>query len=1394
MKDFFYDELNKELEINANLDEDAGTISGTLTNDSNSQLTGNLNESQDITECIYGKLNNLVELQEYKGWTSETIEVIVDNKYHIIKANLFTASFASKEYVDEKIKILRQYTDEQLNKVNVNIDNLVLKTDETNRQVNQIKLDLSSLDEALQKEIKDRTNAINTEATTRKEEDDKLAQSISDETNARIEQDTVLLNSINSEIEERNKADASLQDKIDKESATRKTADQALQSGIDSNLEKINQEIQDRTNSDNTLQSNIDNLSNTKLDISNADRNVMTELSVDTNGDNVYLNKDYINLKTLTTSNNQNQIELATKTQAGLMSMSDYSTLYDLKDRVADLESKTTRLLYTEKTNPTAEDINNFVIGLGYIKPFSGVAVVVDKTYHIWHYYENDNIGWQDDGLDTVNTFTNTNAGIIKGAEVDGKVYAETDGTGSVFGWGSLKGRVSTNETNITSLQTDLQSEITNRENADNALSERITTNSNNLITETNERKSADENLQSQITQNKTDISDEITNRQAADKTLQDNIDTNTQSITTINNTLKTYGNIVAHNVNEFATAEQGSKADSALQPKDNITELTNNAGYTKVESSTTNGNIKIDGNETVVYNDTNIKSDITDLQNNKVDKVEGKQLSTNDFTNDYKSQVEANTTARHTHTNKAILDTITETLINSWNDKVSQTQLTTELNKKQDKLISGTNIKTLNNESLLGEGNIDITSAQWGNITGDLSNQTDLKNALNEKANNSTVESLTTQVNINTTNISTNTTDISGLKTSKLDASKANVNVMTGLGVTAQNDNVSLNKSYKNLSTQATSSDSVNVPLANDTTAGLMSKADYAQIRDNTARIEQLEGQNIRLLYTASDNPTASQIEAFVKAEGYTDTTQWSQIGVIVSGTNHIWRYYTNTTTWTDIGVDTVNQFTNSIAGIIKGSATNGKVYAETDGTGSVYGWDDLNTKVTNNTSAIETEIANRTSADETLQSNINNKLDKTTDAGYRVYVSNNKVNSTVAYSSNANVNSVVYRDANGRSKIQDPAAELDIANKKYVDGLVATEISNRETSDSSLQEQINKLSQDLSTETTNRTNSDTTLQSNINTVSSNLSGEISNRETADTNLQTQITTNKTNISSNKTEINGLKTSLATTNANVTKNADHIRTNASDIFIINDKIPTQASSTNQLADKDFVNSSINNIAAFYITSNASGDAFESYAQLSTATVFYSGGQSRTPTRNDYCIVRKDENHNNATTRYIYQGSQWEFQYIVNDSPFTATQLSAINSGITSSLVTKLNGIETGAQANTVTSVNNKTGAVNLTASDVGALPSSTTIPTVNNGKLTIRKNGTDVGSFTANQSSDKIVNITVPTTASDVGALPDTTDYLKSATVSNNELIIVKQDDTSITFQGGGVTLRRWS
>ena len=53
-----------------------------------------------------------------------------------------------------------------------------------------------------------------------------------------------------------------------------------------------------------------------------------------------------------------------------------------------------------------------------------------------------------------------------------------------------------------------------------------------------------------------------------------------------------------------------------------------------------------------------------------KVDKETGKGLSTNDFTTTYKNNVDSNTTARHTHSNKSVLDDISSTDITNWNNK----------------------------------------------------------------------------------------------------------------------------------------------------------------------------------------------------------------------------------------------------------------------------------------------------------------------------------------------------------------------------------------------------------------------------------------------------------------------------------------------------------------------------------------------------------------------------------------------------------------------------------------------------------------------------------------------------------------------------------------------------
>ena len=200
----------------------------------------------------------------------------------------------------------------------------------------------------------------------------------------------------------------------------------------------------------------------------------------------------------------------------------------------------------------------------------------------------------------------------------------------------------------------------------------------------------------------------------------------------------------------------------------------------------------------------------------------------------------------------------------------------------------------------------------------------------------------------------------------------------------------------------------------------------------------------------------------------------------------------------------------------------------------------------------------------------------------------------------------------------------------------------------------------------------------------------------------------------SNKPTINDLTTSAQQSALNsgaTSTNIDQITTNQTDISTINGKIPSTASSSNQLADKAFVNSSISNMAANYVTSDAQGDNFATHAALIAGPYYYKG-QSYTLTNNDYALVESDEDHSNATTRYVYDGAQWAFQYIVNNAPFTQAQLDAINSTITSTLVTDY------STHIADTTIHVTSGDKTTWSGKQDALVSGTNIKTINNQSL----------------------------------------------------------------------------
>ena len=135
------------------------------------------------------------------------------------------------------------------------------------------------------------------------------------------------------------------------------------------------------------------------------------------------------------------------------------------------------------------------------------------------------------------------------------------------------------------------------------------------------------------------------------------------------------------------------------------------------------------------------------------------------------------------------------------------------------------------------------------------------------------------------------------------------------------------------------------------------------------------------------------------------------------------------------------------------------------------------------------------------------------------------------------------------------------------------------------------------------------------------------------------------------------------------------ISTNESAITTINDKIPSAASSSNQLADKNFVNSTVTTLLARYITSSAGGDSFATYAALVAGPYYLDGTAVATSDlhNNDYAMVMEDETHDSKPARYIWSGSQWSFQYVLNNTTFTQAQVDAMNSTITQNLVNTYN-------------------------------------------------------------------------------------------------------------------------
>ena len=127
---------------------------------------------------------------------------------------------------------------------------------------------------------------------------------------------------------------------------------------------------------------------------------------------------------------------------------------------------------------------------------------------------------------------------------------------------------------------------------------------------------------------------------------------------------------VVTTSSNGLMSASDKSKLDgiAAGANKTTVDTSLSSTSTNPVQNKVVNSAIN---NLNTLVGDTAVSTQIQNAVANKVDKVSGKGLSTNDYTTAEKEQVAANTTARHTHSNKTVLDKITSEKTAEWDSSI---------------------------------------------------------------------------------------------------------------------------------------------------------------------------------------------------------------------------------------------------------------------------------------------------------------------------------------------------------------------------------------------------------------------------------------------------------------------------------------------------------------------------------------------------------------------------------------------------------------------------------------------------------------------------------------------------------------------------------------------------
>ena len=151
-------------------------------------------------------------------------------------------------------------------------------------------------------------------------------------------------------------------------------------------------------------------------------------------------------------------------------------------------------------------------------------------------------------------------------------------------------------------------------------------------------------------------------------------------------------------------------------------------------------------------------------------------------------------------------------------------------------------------------------------------------------------------------------------------------------------------------------------LPVADATKAGVMNSATYVNLQNLNTRVSSLENQTTTYIVSfTNDNPTQDEINNAYKTAYPTAPFPPIDGTTVIDSTRQLYyRWVKNGAIWLKTTGFVVSQFTNETLGTIKGSTTAGQIQAETDGTGSLVGYDQIKNDITANATGIQTLTTN--------------------------------------------------------------------------------------------------------------------------------------------------------------------------------------------------------------------------------------------------------------------------------------------------------------------------------------------------------------------------------------------------------------------------------------------------